>query len=144
MSEEKDEELEKIKKLKIRELLKKSVKSKEIDKSKSPGGVVELSKEMFGDFVSKNNMAVIDCWAPWCGPCRFLSPIIEEIAEKHDDKIAFGKLNVDNNSDISRNYRIQSIPTLLIFKKGKLVDQIIGAMPRKILEPKILSYLQNE
>jgi thioredoxin 1 len=84
-------------------------------------------------------MAVIDVWAPWCGPCRFVSLVVEEIARDYVGKISFGKLNVDQNRGIATQYGIMSIPTLLVFKNGKLVDRIIGAMPRERLEPRILA-----
>ncbi|MCK4439217.1 thioredoxin, partial [Candidatus Bathyarchaeota archaeon] len=88
-----------------------------------------------------NHLAVIDCWAPWCGPCRFLSPVIEELARDYRGKIAFGKLNVDENNKTAAQYGIMSIPALLIFRDGKIVDQIVGAMPRNMLEPKITIHL---
>ena len=86
-------------------------------------------------------MSVIDCWAPWCGPCRFVSPVIEELARDYVGKISFGKLNVDKNQRVATQYGIMSIPTLLVFKEGKLVDKIVGAMPRQMLEPKITKHL---
>ncbi|MCK4243864.1 thioredoxin, partial [Candidatus Bathyarchaeota archaeon] len=82
-----------------------------------------------------------DCWAPWCGPCNIVTPIIEELASDYAGKILFGKLNVDENRTTAIKYEIMSIPTLLVFKTGKLVDRIIGAMPKALLEPKITQYL---
>ncbi|MGQ9543665.1 MAG: thioredoxin, partial [Candidatus Bathyarchaeia archaeon] len=80
-------------------------------------------------------------WAPWCGPCHMVAPIIEELARDYAGKILFGKLNVDENPKLSMQYEIMSIPTLLVFKNGKLMDRLIGAMPKQTLEPKITQYL---
>jgi thioredoxin 1 len=112
------------------------------DKEKSAADkVVDLTDATFKDTVENNRLVVVDCWAPWCGPCLYVSPIIEQIADDYAGKIFFGKLNVDENKSVAMQYSIMSIPTLLVFKNGKLVDQIIGAMPRELLEPKITRYL---
>ena len=103
--------------------------------------VVDLTDATFTEDVQNHPLVVVDCWAPWCGPCHMVSPIVEELARDYTDKIFFGKLNVDNNRKIATKYQIMSIPTLLVFKNGKLVDQIIGAMPRQMLEPKITQHL---
>ena len=102
---------------------------------------VDLTDVTFKKAIQNHSLVVVDCWAPWCGPCRFLSPIIEEIARDYAGRIFFGKLNVDENPRVAMQYGIMSIPTLLIFKNGRLVDQIIGAMPRRMLEPRITRYL---
>jgi thioredoxin 1 len=93
------------------------------------------------EVVRKNPLVVVDCWAPWCGPCYMVAPVVEELARDHAGKILFGKLNVDENRRTAMQYQIMSIPTMLVFKNGKLVDRIIGAMPRQMLEPKITRYL---
>ncbi|RZN72672.1 MAG: thioredoxin [Candidatus Methanolliviera hydrocarbonicum] len=85
-------------------------------------------------------LIVVDCWATWCGPCRMIAPIIEDLAEEKAGEIVFGKLNVDENRSLSMKYGITAIPTLLIFKEGEFVDQIIGAMPKKSLEKKLKGY----
>jgi len=74
---------------------------------------------------------LVDCWAPWCGPCRMVSPIVDEIAREMAGSLKVGKLNVDENPGIASRFQIMSIPTLLVFKGGKLVDQIVGAMPKE-------------
>ncbi len=102
---------------------------------------VDLTDATFTEAVQNHPLVVVDCWAPWCGQCLYVSPIVEEIAQDYAGKIFFGKLNVDENRTVAMQYSIMSIPTLLIFKNGRLVDQIIGAMPRGILEPKITRYL---
>ncbi len=134
---ENDDELEKIRKKKIAELM---------DKQDSPsdvasGSPVEATDSNFSELIKSNALVVVDCWASWCAPCRMIAPIIEELARDYAGKIVFGKLDVMKNQRVSTEYHVMSIPTLMIFKNGQLVDQIIGAMPRKMLEPKITQYL---
>lgn len=90
--------------------------------------------------IKKYETVVLDCWAPWCGPCRMLGPIIEELATEMHGKIVFGKLNVDENPQTSMKYKIMSIPTLLVFKNGKYVDRIVGAIPKEMLLSKLKPY----
>ena len=90
----------------------------------------------FEEFIRSNDVAVIDCWAAWCGPCRMLSPVIEELAREQKD-VAFGKLNVDENRATPMKYGIMSIPTLLYFKDGQLVDKTIGALPKRSIEARL-------
>jgi len=84
---------------------------------------------------------ILDCWAEWCGPCRTIGPIIEELAKEMKGKAVFGKLNVDENMQTANKYRISAIPTLLIFKNGKLIDKLLGAYPKATLAAKIQKYL---
>jgi len=99
-----------------------------------------VTDDNIDETVGRFPFVVVDCWATWCRPCRMLAPIIDDLAEEKSGEIVFGKLNVDNNRSISMKYGITAIPTLLIFKNGKFVDQIVGAMPKKILENKLKSY----
>ena len=80
---------------------------------------------------------LVDFWAEWCGPCRMIGPIVEEIAKEYDGKAVVGKLNDDENGDIAGNYGIRSIPTLLVFKGGQIVDKIVGAVPKPSITQKI-------
>ncbi|MEK0421885.1 MAG: hypothetical protein RLZZ161_1736 [Bacteroidota bacterium] len=80
---------------------------------------------------------LVDFWAEWCGPCRMIGPIVEEIAKEYDGKAVVGKLNVDENGDIAGNYGIRSIPTLLVFKGGQIVDKVVGAVPKPSITQKI-------
>lgn len=84
---------------------------------------------------------LVDFWAAWCGPCKMIAPIVEELATEYSGKMKFGKLDVDANPQVSMQYGIRSIPTLLVFKGGKVVDQIVGAMPKKSLLDKISPHM---
>ena len=135
-----DEELENIKRWKLRQLMKKDVepeKKKKSDLNKT----VEVSDATFNEMIQNYPLVLVDCWAPWCGPCQMVAPVIEEMARDYAGKILFGKLNMDENRRVATQYQIMGIPTLLVFQNGKLVDRIVGAMPRHMLEPKITRYL---
>lgn len=98
-------------------------------------GMLELSDSTFEKEVLKSEAPVlVDFWAPWCGPCRILAPVVEEIANSYSGRLKVGKLNVDDNQDTTMTYGIRSIPTLIIFKGGKALDQIIGAVPKSEIE----------
>lgn len=103
---------------------------------------VEVTDATFAKLIQDHPLVVIDCWAPWCAPCHMIAPVIEEMARDYAGRILFGKLNVDENRRVAAQYRIMGIPTLLVFKKGELADQIIGAVPRQTLEPRITRYLK--
>lgn len=94
--------------------------------------------------IRKPGIRIIDCWAPWCGPCRYLSPIIEELAQKYSGKISFGKLNVEENKELAMKAGIMSIPTLLVWKDGQLIERLVGAIPKDKLEEKLKEYLEKE
>ena len=101
--------------------------------------VIELTDVNFDQEMSQiQELTVVDFWAPWCGPCRMVGPIVNDLAQELHGKIVFGKLNVDENHMTSSKYGIMSIPTLLVFKNGNLVDRIIGAMPKEMLKEKLV------
>jgi len=105
---------------------------------------VEITDANFEDEVMKSDKPVlIDFWAIWCGPCKMVAPIVEEIAKEYNGKLKVGKMDVDSNPDIALRFGIRSIPTLMIFKGGKPVDQIIGAVPKKNLLDKILPHVSG-
>lgn len=92
---------------------------------------VEISDSTFESEVLKSEVPVmVDFWAPWCGPCKMVAPILEEIASEYDGKLKITKMDVDQNPEVARQFKIMSIPSLLIFKEGKLVDQVVGALPK--------------
>jgi len=137
MKSERDEELEKIKQSKLQEMMRSVAERKKPTSSKP----IEVTDATFKETVQNHPLVVVDCWAPWCGPCQMVAPVIEEMARDYAGRILFGKLNVDENQEVATEYQIMGIPTLLVFKNGKLVDRIVGAMPRQVLEPKIKRYL---
>jgi thioredoxin 1 len=132
-----DEELEKVRQRKLREMQKKKSELDPYVASKP----IEVTDSNFDEVIKENVLVVIDCWAVWCAPCRMIGPIIEELAKDYAGKIVFGKLNVDQNRNVPLKHQIMSIPTILVFKDGELVDRVVGAMPRKILESRILHHL---
>ncbi|MCL4307035.1 MAG: thioredoxin [Candidatus Thermoplasmatota archaeon] len=102
---------------------------------------MELNDRTFTGEVAKHDLMVVDFWAPWCGPCQYVSPIVEELARDYAGKVAFGKLNVDDNPMVSTQFRVMSIPTIMFFKKGRLVDMQIGAVPKQFLDQKIKKHM---
>lgn len=103
---------------------------------------LEITDTNFKDTVLESDKPVlVDFWATWCGPCRTISPIIDEIHTELDDKAVVGKMNVDDNSDIPVEYGIRSIPTLLIFKNGELVDKIVGVIPKAQIVEKLENHM---
>lgn len=104
--------------------------------------MVEVTDANFQNEVLKSDKPVLlDFWAEWCGPCKMIAPVVEELAKEYDGKLKVGKVDVDSNQQTSMQYGIRSIPTLLIFKGGKVVDQLIGAVPKKMLAEKVAKYL---
>ena len=102
---------------------------------------IELNDENFKNSVATEKILVVDFWAAWCRPCRYLSPVIEELAKDYSGKVTFGKLNVDENPSVSTEFNIRSIPTVLMFKDGKMVDMSIGAVPKPMLDARIKKLL---
>ncbi|MGH7885427.1 MAG: thioredoxin [Thermodesulfobacteriota bacterium] len=101
-------------------------------------GILELSDSIFESEVISSDMPVlVDFWAPWCGPCRALAPVIEEISKDYEGKVKVGKVNVDENPEISMKFGIRSIPTLIVFKDGDVLEQVIGAVPKSEIEKAI-------
>lgn len=100
--------------------------------------VINVSDQSFENEVIKSTLPVlIDLWAPWCGPCRMVAPVVEGLAEKYNGRVKFCRLNVDENPQTAAKYRVMSIPTLMFFKNGQAVDTVIGAVPERALQPKI-------
>ena len=103
---------------------------------------LELTDSNFDDLVLKSDKPVIvDFWAVWCGPCRIVGPIVQEIGEEYSDQVIVGKLDVDNNPGVTRKFGIRNIPTLLFFKNGEVVDKQVGSVPKPVLVKKLEQYL---
>lgn len=102
---------------------------------------IQFTDENVNDYIASSRPTLIDCWATWCGPCVRMSPIIDEVAAEFGDKANIGKYNVDEESDLSQLFRIMSIPTILFFKDGKLVDRLAGSQSKATLVDKLNSML---
>lgn len=119
------DELEAIRKKKMEQIIRK----KELESY--PDKPITVADADFNQFISKYPLVVVDCWAEWCAPCRMLAPTIDELAAEYRGKIVFGKLNTDNNRATAMQYKISSIPAMLVFKNGNFAGQIIGAVPKE-------------
>ena len=95
----------------------------------------------FAELIKDERLVIVDFWATWCGPCRMLSPLLDEVEAEMSDKISVVKVNVDDASEIAMQYRVMSIPTLYFIKNGQIVDKTVGAMPKDVLVSKINSNL---
>lgn len=103
---------------------------------------VEITDNNFKEKVLDNSgVALVDFWAEWCGPCRLIGPVVEELSKEYDGKATIGKLNVDDNREIAAQYGIMSIPTLLFFKNGQIVDKQVGVVSKSDLKKKIEAQL---
>ena len=104
--------------------------------------VMDTSDDGFDNAIRSGPVVVVDCWAPWCGPCRILAPTIEALANDYRGRVQFYKLNTDENPRVAAQFSIRSIPTLFIFAEGRLVDTIVGAVPRQYIEGKLSPLLK--
>lgn len=132
--EDKDEEILAIKQRKLTEMQKSAITRSAMNSITRPIVLTDLN---FRDEVSKYPLMLIDFWAPWCGPCKMISPIIEQLAGEYGGKVVFGKLNIDENQTVAQYFGIQSIPTMMILKNSKVVDVIVGALPKAQIETKL-------
>jgi len=94
-------------------------------------------QEFEQEIIGSNITALVDMWAPWCGPCRMVAPVVEKLSEDYSGKMKFYRLNIDENPLTAARYRVMSIPTLLVFKNGEVVDMVVGAVPEKVLASRI-------
>jgi thioredoxin 1 len=134
------DDLQEIRNKKLKALQNQYLKGAQNMEKDMPNAPIKVTDADIETTVKKYETIVVDCWAPWCGPCRMLGPIIDELAKEMHGKIVFAKLNVDENQATSAKHSIMSIPTMLIFKNGQLKDKVIGAMPKDILKQKLLTY----
>lgn len=111
-----------------------TVKFKDLKKDEYPGSPVEVGDAELDQLVKAYPAVVVDCWAPWCGPCRAMGPTIDELAKDQKGKVVFAKLNTDDNEQMATRFKIMAIPTLLFFKKGQLAERSTGLFPKKNIE----------
>jgi thioredoxin 1 len=133
---EEDVELRHIREKKLRKLVENRERRKEM-----PVEPAHVTDSNFNEIVCKHSVALIDCWAPWCGPCLALAPTIEKLAEEYAGRVLIGKLNVDENPKTAECFQIFSIPTMLIMKNGKEVDRIVGLVPKNHVEAILKKHL---
>ncbi|HZB74202.1 MAG TPA: thioredoxin [Nitrososphaeraceae archaeon] len=136
--EHNDEEILEIKQRKLREMQKMATMRSTMNSITRPIVLTDLN---FSEEISKYPVMLIDFWAPWCGPCRMVSPIIEQLASEYAGRVVFGKLNIDENQMVPRSFGIQSIPTMMILKNSRVVDILVGASPKAQIETKLRQHL---
>ncbi len=104
---------------------------------------IEITDSNFEEIINSDKPVLVDCWAEWCGPCKMIGPVVEELAGDFDGKAVIGKVDVDANPNVSAKFGIRSIPTLLVFKGGEVVDKQIGAVPKQVLADKLEAQLAS-
>jgi len=102
------------------------------------GKAIEVTDDTFESTIADNKLVLVDFWAPWCGPCRMVAPVLDEIAGEHGDKVTIAKVNTDENQVVASKHGIMSIPTMMLFKDGEKIDQMVGALPK----PQIMAKLE--
>ena len=133
-----DDELQRIREKKLEEM-KRGLAEKPAKPEAPPAAkVLVLDERQFARVIRDHAFLVVDLWAPWCGPCRMVAPVIEELSAEFAGRISFGKLNTDENQRVAMSYGITAIPTILLFAKGHLVDKVVGAYPKQMLRDRIL------
>lgn len=135
-----DDDLEDIKRKKLEELKERFAEPAKPE-IKFPERPIVVTDGSLRGAVMQYPLLIVDCWAEWCGPCRMIAPVLDELAKDYAGKVVFGKLNVDENMQTARAFEITAIPMLLIFKNGKFIDKLVGAYPKHMLEQKVQSYL---
>ena len=101
------------------------------------GKAIEITDSNFEEVLGSEKPVLVDFWAEWCGPCKMIGPVVEELASDYDGKAVIGKVDVDSNPEVSAKFGIRSIPTLLVFKGGEVVDKQVGAVPKGVLSQKL-------
>jgi thioredoxin 1 len=135
-----ENEIEQIRLKKIKAMLDKATKQpSSVDKQP-----IVLTDGNFSTNIAANELMVVDFWAPWCGPCRSVGPIIEELASQYSGKVRFGKMNVDENQVVPSTFRVMSIPTIIVFHRGKAVERIVGAYPKTQIEAIFRRYIESK
>ncbi len=139
MSEDIDPELEELRKKRMEMYAKQAEAEKE--RLGWPDMPIMLTDANFRETVALYPLMVVDLWAPWCGPCKMLGPVIEQLARELKGKVVFGKLNVDENPQTASSFKVMSIPTMLVIKERELVDRITGAVPKATILQKLQRFL---
>lgn len=103
--------------------------------------IQQATNETF-DSLTKSGVVLVDFWAPWCGPCRMIAPVLEELDQELGDKVSIVKLNVDENPETATQYGVMSIPTLILFKDGEIVDKVIGFQPKEALVARLQNHIE--
>ena len=134
-----DEELRIINEKRMKEL-QQIVNEKELLKNIT--NPIELDDSDFTESINKFPLLLVDFWAPWCGPCRMMSPVIDQVGKEYQGKLVVGKVNVDENPSISRQFGISSIPTLILFKKGQAVNHIVGSVSKSRIDEMVRMHLE--
>lgn len=142
LSADEDLELKRIRVKRMKELMERAVREAASSRE-TLSSPITVSDADFDQIVQKYPLIVVDFWAPWCGPCRMMAPIIGELAKDYTGKVAFGKLNVDENPQTTARFGIMGIPTFLIIKNGKEVERLVGAVPKQSLETKLRKYVTS-
>ncbi len=101
------------------------------------GKTLELTDATFDETIKSDKPVLVDFWAEWCGPCKMIGPVVEELASDYEGKAVIAKLNVDENPQVTARFGVRSIPTLLVFKNGQIVDKQVGAVPKSVLAGKL-------
>jgi thioredoxin len=104
--------------------------------------MINLTESNFKEeVINTQGVVLADFWAPWCGPCRMVGPVLEAIAREKGEKVKIVKVNVDENPGLAANYQVMSIPTMIIFKDGQMVEQFVGALPKPVIESKLVRWI---
>ena len=136
-----DDEVQRINAKRFEDMLKRQAQPKGEPPKAEP---IELTDANFFEVVGSKPLFVVDFWAPWCGPCRVVSPVLEQLASEMAGQATFGKLNVDDNPMTSQKFGIQGIPTIMVFKDGQPVDGLVGAAPKQMIESRIRPYVSGQ
>jgi len=135
MTKTQDEDIESIKKKMVDNMVNKT-ESKDY-----PAEPIEVTDKDFEETIEEYPLVLVDFWAAWCGPCKMMEPVLEELAEDYQGEVVIGKMNVDKNQNIPIRFQVSSIPTMVLFKEGEVVDRMIGALQKNQLKQKFEEYL---
>jgi len=136
-----DDEVKRINEKKFEEMMRRNSSQGQAGALKSSGKPIDMSDADFCQMVKSYPLMVVDFWAPWCGPCRIVSPVLEELSQEMQGKATFGKVNVDDNPATASEFGVQGIPTIMIFKNGEPVDGLVGAAPKAMIEERIRPHI---